>query len=78
MSFEWVVKIIQENWPMFLRGAGMTLLISLVGTIIGSIIGLLIGVIRTIPVPEQGSKRGILKVLMLFFLFILNSSVEHQ
>src|SRR3954454_20267875 len=48
---------------MFLRGAGMTLLISLVGTIIGTIIGLLIGVIRTIPVPEHGAKKGMLKVL---------------
>ena len=63
MSFEWVVIIIQENWPMFLRGAGMTLLISLVGTIIGTIIGLLIGVIRTIPIPEHGAKKGMLKVL---------------
>jgi len=63
MSFEWVVTIIQENWPMFLRGAGMTLLISLVGTIIGTIIGLLIGVIKTIPVPKQGAKKVILKVV---------------
>lgn len=62
MSFEWVVTILQDNWPMFLRGAGMTLLISLVGTIIGTIIGLLVGVIRTIPVPENGSKKRILKV----------------
>ena len=61
MSFEWVVKIISENWPMFLRGAGVTLLISMIGTIIGSIIGLLIGVIRTIPMPERGAKRVILK-----------------
>lgn len=63
MSFQWVVTIIQENWPMFLRGAGLTLLISLVGTVIGSIVGLFVGVIRTIPMPEQGSKRGILKVV---------------
>ena len=77
MSFEWVVTIIQENWPMFLRGAGMTLLISLVGTIIGTIIGLLIGVIKTIPVPKQGAKRVILKVLMQYFQFILNSFVVH-
>ena len=48
---------------MFLRGAGMTLLISMVGTILGSIIGLLIGVIRTIPMPERGIKRVILKVI---------------
>jgi putative lysine transport system permease protein len=63
MSFEWVVRIVTENWPMFLRGAGMTLLISLVGTVIGSIIGLLVGVIRTIPLPEQGAKRKLLKVV---------------
>jgi len=63
MSFESIVKIVEQNWPMFIRGAGMTLLISMVGTIIGSLLGLLIGVIRTIPVPEKGIKRGILKVI---------------
>ncbi|MFZ3588854.1 amino acid ABC transporter permease [Bacillus sp. DJP31] len=62
MSTEWVVKIILENWPMFLRGAGVTLLIALVGTILGGIIGLLIGVIRTIPMPDRGVKRVVLKV----------------
>ena len=54
MSFEWVVKIISENGPMFLRGAGVTLLISLIGTIFGALIGLLVGVIRTIPMSERG------------------------
>jgi len=63
MSIEWVVKIISENWPMFLRGAGVTLLISIIGTIVGSLIGLLIGVIRTIPIPERGPKRIFLKVV---------------
>ncbi len=62
MSFEWVVKIILENWPIFLRGAVVTLIIALVGTIFGAIIGLLIGVVRTIPMPEQGIKRALLKV----------------
>ena len=63
MSLEWVIKIILENWPMFLRGAGLTLLISLIGTIFGAIIGLLAGVIRTIPVPERGTKKLFLKVI---------------
>jgi len=63
MSYEWIVKIISNNWPMFLRGAGMTLLISMIGTILGSVIGLLIGVIRTIPKPERGAKGIILKVI---------------
>ncbi|MTI80208.1 MAG: amino acid ABC transporter permease [Firmicutes bacterium] len=63
MSFEWVVNILVSNWPMFLRGAGITLLVSITGTIIGSFIGLIIGVIRTIPMPERGPKRIILKVI---------------
>ncbi|NSL52484.1 amino acid ABC transporter permease [Calidifontibacillus erzurumensis] len=63
MTFEWVVKIVTENWPMFIRGAGVTLYISIIGTILGSIIGLLVGVIRTIPMPERGSKRVLLKVV---------------
>lgn len=56
---------------MFLRGAGMTLLISMVGTIIGFMIGLLVGVIRTIPVPQRSAKGAILKVINAFlFVYI--------
>ena len=55
MSLEWIIKILQNNWPMFLRGAGMTLLISIVGTLIGTLIGLIVGVIRTIPSSRKGS-----------------------
>jgi putative lysine transport system permease protein len=63
MTVEWIVKIVVENWPMFLRGAGITLLIALVGTAFGAIIGLLAGVIRTIPKPEKGAKRNLLKII---------------
>lgn len=63
MTWEWFFKIVSEFWPMFLRGAGITLLISITGTIIGSFIGLLIGTIRTIPMPDKGIKRVVLKVL---------------
>lgn len=63
MSFEWIVKIVSENGPMFLRGAGVTLLIALIGTVLGSIIGLLIGIIRTIPKPELKINRIILKIV---------------
>lgn len=72
MSIEWIIKIVSENWPMFLRGAGMTLLIALIGTIIGAAIGLLAGVIRTIPMPERGAKRYILKLIN----FILSVYIE--
>src|SRR3954451_17212007 len=63
MSIEWIIKIISENWPMFLRGAGVTLLIAIIGTIIGTMIGLVVGIIRTINLPERGIKRAILKVV---------------
>ena len=63
MSLEWIIKILENNWPMFLRGAGMTLLISIIGTLIGTLIGLIVGVIRTIPTPERGAKKIILKTV---------------
>lgn len=63
MTFDWVVNIIRDNWPMFLRGAGVTLYISIIGTIIGSIIGLMVGVIRTIPTPKRGMKKVLLKII---------------
>jgi len=58
-----IIKTVSKYWPMFLRGTGVTLLISMIGTIVGFIIGLLIGVIRTVPMPEKGIKKYILKVI---------------
>lgn len=63
MSLEWIVRIVSEYWPMFLRGAGVTLLISIIGTLFGSLIGLVIGVIRTVPMPARGIKRVLLKTV---------------
>lgn len=63
MSLEWIVRIVQENGPMFLRGAWVTLYISIIGTLVGTLIGLVIGIIKTIPVPEKGAKRIILKIV---------------
>lgn len=63
MSLESLKGILITYWPMFVRGAGVTLLISIIGTIVGSIIGLGIGVVRTIPVPDKGPKRVILKII---------------
>lgn len=63
MSFEWIIKIISDNGPMFIRGAGITLLIAMIGTVLGSIIGLMIGVVRTIPIPEKGATKVIIKIV---------------
>lgn len=62
MTLEWFVRIFSEYWPMFLRGAGITLLISITGTIIGSVIGLGIGVVRTVPIPEKGMERFVVRL----------------
>lgn len=72
--FQWVFSILQEYWPLFLRGAEVTLIISLTGTIIGFGIGLLIGVIRTIPVDNN---TNLLKKLFLKIInFILLCYIE--
>lgn len=67
MSFQSIIKIVSTNWPMFLRGAGATLLIAIVATTVGSLIGLLIGVVKTIPKSENRVKR--------FFSKIVNSII---
>ena len=72
MSFEQIIRITLKYWPMFLRGAGTTLLISITGTIIGFFIGLLVGIIRSVPIPESGVKKLILKCINA----ILNVYVE--
>ncbi|MDR2465159.1 MAG: ABC transporter permease subunit [Streptococcaceae bacterium] len=51
--FDQIKSIIHDNGAQFLRGTGMTLFISLIGTVVGTIIGLLIGVYRTRPVSDR-------------------------
>jgi putative lysine transport system permease protein len=71
---EQIGAIVAEYWPLFLRGAGVTLYISLIGTAAGFAIGLAVGIIRTVPVPERGIGRylqktanGLLAVYIEFF-----------
>lgn len=63
----WVAYLFLEYWPLFLRGAGVTLLISITGTIIGFVIGLGVGVVRTIPIDHKTS------FIKKFFLKIINA-----
>ena len=53
--FDWIVLYINEYGELFLSGAGITLLLAIVGTSAGFIIGLLVAVVRTIPVGKQDS-----------------------
>ena len=70
--FGQVTKILKDNWLQFLRGAGLTLLISITGTIAGLIIGLLIGVYRTAPT----AKNKALALLQTLFGWFLNVYIE--
>ncbi len=70
--FSQVWTILQSNWPQFLRGTGVTLLISIIGTVVGLLIGLLIGVYRTAP---KATNR-ILAGLQTAFSWFLNVYIE--
>lgn len=53
----------------YLRGAGTTLLLALVGTFFGCLIGFAVGALQTIPVDKQRDpvwKRVLLKILHIF------------
>lgn len=63
MSLTKLVDIISTYWPMYLRGAGLTIFISIIGTVVGSLIGLMVGTIRTVPMPDKGIRRGILQII---------------
>lgn len=66
----WVIFIFEHYWPLFLRGAINTLIISLTGTIIGFVIGLIIGVIRTIPIDHNTGRLARLGYKILNFLLL--------
>ncbi len=51
--FGWIRFLLEKYGALFLRGAGMTLLIAVVGTVAGFVIGLLVAIVRTTEV-----KRG--------------------
>ena len=54
--FGWVGFLLEQYGPLFLRGAGMTMLIAISGTILGFLIGLLVGIARTIKLEPRAPK----------------------
>lgn len=69
---EWILYILQNYGSWFLRGTGVTLLISFLGTAIGFIIGLAFASIRSMPLPRNKLK----KQLMKFVNFLITCYVE--
>ena len=53
--FGWVLFLMDKYGPVLLKGAGVTLLLAVVGTFIGCLIGLVVGVIQTIPMEDNDS-----------------------
>lgn len=68
-----IVYILQQYGPSFLKGAGNTMIIAIIGTFFGCVIGFAVGIIQTIPVEKKDSavKRavvGILKFIMACYV----------
>ena len=68
--FGWVVFFCNKYGVFFLRGAGTTLLISIISTILGFFIGLAVAVVRTVPIDEHDPKfrRIFFKVVQAIFV----------
>ena len=62
-----VATLWSNYMPMYLRGAGSTLLLALVATAIGCVIGLVCGILNTIPYSKTDSllKRFVLKLVRI-------------
>lgn len=70
-------QIFIDNRENFMRGMGMTLLISLTGTIVGVLIGLIVGIIRTIPTPKNKGAQlinGLIKWLLSAYISIFRGT----
>ena len=72
-SFRIISSIVRQYYPMFLRGAGVTMLIAIIGTVAGLTIGLAVGTIRAIPLDSPhgrgGLRRWVLRIVRFFFTF---------
>ncbi len=56
--FGWIQFLLDKSGVLFLRGAGVTMLIAIVGTTVALMIGLLlVAILGTIPVTSQTSPR---------------------
>ncbi|MCI5595203.1 MAG: amino acid ABC transporter permease [Lachnospiraceae bacterium] len=69
-----IIYLLDQYGLSFIKGAGVTMVIALVGTFIGCIIGFIVGIIQTIPVSRKDSI--IKKVLLRIIKFVLNAYVE--
>lgn len=72
--WDWTSQILTTYWPLFLKGAAITLFIAVIGTLIGTAIGLMVGMVRTIPLGPKDSR--IKKTAVKCFNGLLSAYVE--
>ncbi len=72
--FPRVAFLWQRYWMSYLRGAGTTILVALIGTAVGCLIGFVAGIIQTIPENPNDSRFKI--VILRIVKTILNIYVE--
>lgn len=70
----WVAYILEKYGYLFLKGAGMTMYVAIIGTLAGLAIGLVIGTVRTIPV--EPNDPPVKKILLKIVNFILGVYIE--
>lgn len=70
-------NVLQKYGFSYLRGAGTTLLLALVGTFFGCLIGFAVGALQTIPIDKQRDpawKRVLLRILRVVLRAMLSCS----
>lgn len=72
--FGWIQFLLNEYGLLFLRGAGVTMLIAVVGTTAGFLIGLLVAILRTIPLKPSAPAWQ--KALMRLLRFLISVYIE--
>lgn len=72
--FSWVLFLLNEYGGVLVKGAGVTLLLALVGTLLGCVIGLAVGIVQTIPEDDNSgaSKKYFIKAVK----WLLSAYVE--
>lgn len=69
-----IFYILDRYGASFIRGAGVTMVIALVGTFIGCVIGFAVGIVQTIPVEKHDNPAK--RVILWLIKLILNIYVE--
>ena len=69
----WVVYLLQQYGPSFLRGAGTTMLIAVISTAVGCLIGFGVGIVQTTPTDKAHTVKYF---LMKVVRFLLDAYVE--